>query len=304
MKERGRFLFFFLIFTIALEAGYAQVSGLQEGIRLYGEGRWREAVVELRRVQAAEPGRRAEALYWIFLSELAAGEYAAAIRDIEELERIDPQNPRNAEISYHKGRVLYYMGRYDEAAVLLKAYADGIDEISPEDETRKAAALYWIGECLFSLGQLDRAFEIFSLVADRYPQSVKFEAASYRIALINQKKVESELLTILKWSHEESLKTVEEYQRRERSYDQAIIAYQKRIAEMLKDSRPPDIPRVFEEAPAAIVPESPPDPPAAEIPPPESDKMIRLLSDKTAALELINEIERTLNAINSRGEKK
>jgi chromosome segregation ATPase len=74
-----------------------------------------------------------------------------------------------------------------------------------------------------------------------YPQSAKYEAASYRIALINQKKVEAELLNILKWSHEESLKTVEEYQRRERSYDQAIIAYQKRIADMLKDTRLADL---------------------------------------------------------------
>ncbi|MDR2052305.1 MAG: hypothetical protein LBP80_02745, partial [Treponema sp.] len=55
-------------------------------------------------------------------------------------------------------------------------------------------------------------------------------------ALINQKKIEVELLSILKWTHEESLKTVEEYQRRERTYDQAIIAYQKKIAEMLRDS--------------------------------------------------------------------
>ncbi|MHC6204703.1 hypothetical protein ACYULU_16100 [Breznakiellaceae bacterium SP9] len=36
---------------------------------------------------------------------------------------------------------------------------------------------------------------------------------------------------------------MEEYQRRERSYDQAIIAYQKRIAEMLKDTRLADLER-------------------------------------------------------------
>jgi hypothetical protein len=58
------------------------------------------------------------------------------------------------------------------------------------------------------------------------------------VALISQKKIEAELLSILKWTHEESLKTVEEYQRRERSYDQAIIAYQKRIADLLKGNGP------------------------------------------------------------------
>ena len=61
------------------------------------------------------------------------------------------------------------------------------------------------------------------------------------MALIERKNIETELLKLLKWSHEESLKTVEEYQRRERSYEQAIVAYQKRIAEMLKDTRTADL---------------------------------------------------------------
>ncbi|MDR0877922.1 MAG: hypothetical protein LBN21_07700, partial [Treponema sp.] len=59
--------------------------------------------------------------------------------------------------------------------------------------------------------------------------------------LVNQKKIEIELLALLKWSHEESLKTQEEYQKREKSYDQALIAYQKRIADMLKDTRLQDL---------------------------------------------------------------
>jgi tetratricopeptide (TPR) repeat protein len=103
------------------------------------------------------------------------------------------------------------------------------------------AGLYWMGECLYSLGQLEAAQEFFLSIMNEFPYSVKYEAASYRVALISQKKIEAELLSILKWTHEESLKTVEEYQRRERSYDQAIIAYQKRIADMLKESRLADL---------------------------------------------------------------
>jgi TolA-binding protein len=144
--------------------------------------------------------------------------------------------------------------------VILKAYADSLTFEAPEDDARMPAALYWMGECLYSLGQLDAAQDIFMSVMDEYPYSVKYEAASYRVALINQKKIEVELLAILKWTHEESLKTVEEYQRRERSYDQAIIAYQKRIADMLKESRLADLEnananyqRQLEEAEARIV---------------------------------------------------
>jgi TolA-binding protein len=214
-----------------------QTSRLQNGINLYGRGLWTEAVIELRRYQAEAPdaAQRAEALYWIALSEMGAGEYEAAIRDMTELERTSRGNPRYVEIPYHRGRAHYYLGRYDEALVILKAYIDSLTFEAPEDESRMPAALYWMGECLYSLGQLDAAQNIFMTITNEYPYSVKYEAASYRVALISQKKIEAELLSILKWTHEESLKTVEEYQRRERSYDQAIIAYQKRIADMLKE---------------------------------------------------------------------
>jgi tetratricopeptide (TPR) repeat protein len=213
--------------------------GLQRGIQLYGEGKWQEAVIELRRAQAGAPDREqeAEALYWISLAGLSAGAWEASLADMEALELIAGSGGRGGELPYHKGRVLYYLGRYDEAIVLLKSYADGVGE---GDDSRKSASLYWIGECLFSLGQLDRAEEVFTLITEEYPRSVKFEAANYRLALIKQKKVEAELLALLTLSHEESLKTMEEYRRRERTYDLALVAYQKRIAELLGGSRPSD----------------------------------------------------------------
>jgi TolA-binding protein len=106
-----------------------------------------------------------------------------------------------------------------------------------EEQARISAASYWLGECPLSLGQLDRAKDFFTAITEQYPDSAKYEAASYRLALINQKKVEAELLALIKWSHEESLKTIEEYQRRERAYDQALNTYQRQIAEHQRDNR-------------------------------------------------------------------
>ncbi|MDR3161601.1 MAG: tetratricopeptide repeat protein [Spirochaetaceae bacterium] len=245
MKNKSRSFFVFCTLVLFFCAGpvFSQSDRLRNGLRLYGEGKWKEAAAELRRVIAEAPGiaERGEALYWIALAELSDGGYEASLRDMDELARIDPGNPRAKELPYHRGRALYYMRRYDDAVILLKAYADQTPSDTPENMARKSSAYYWIGECLFSLGRLDEAADIFSLVMNRYPQSAKYEAAAYRAALIDQKKIETQLLAIIKWSHEESLKTIEEYQRRERSYDQAIVAYQKRIAEMLKDTRLADL---------------------------------------------------------------
>jgi tetratricopeptide (TPR) repeat protein len=221
---------------------------LRRGLEFYRQSRWREAVTELRRSQAEalDPELKAEALYWIALSELSARDYAGAIRDMDQLELVAPESKRLREIPYHKGRALYYLGRYEESLLLLKLYADGIGGGSllpagSEGSARKSAALYWIGESLYAMGQLDYARDVFTIVTQDYPRSAKFEASSYRLALIHQKKIEEELLNLLKWSHEESLKAIEEYQRRERSYDQALIAYQRRIADLLKDSRLEDL---------------------------------------------------------------
>jgi TolA-binding protein len=242
------------LFSLPLPADTGETAGpggalsrIQTGIDLYGQGKWEEAVRTLRPMAGRDSDRalRSEALFWLGLSELAIGDYEGALRDMEDLETSDPENSRIPELGYHKGRVLFFLGRYDEAVIVLKNYADSIpgtpETLPTQDSAKKSAALYWVGECLYSMGLLDRAGEIFLLITESYPHSAKYEAASYRLALINQKKVETELLSLLKWSHEESLKTMEEYERREHSYDQALIAYQKRIAEMLKDTRLADL---------------------------------------------------------------
>ncbi|MDR0997474.1 MAG: tetratricopeptide repeat protein [Treponema sp.] len=288
---------------------------LRSGLALYQEGRWREAAAELRqaRTEALDPELKGEACYWIALAEISFGDYRGAIQDMDTLETTAPESKRLREVPYHKGRALYHLGRYDEALLLLKLYADGIGGSRPLPQgsgaaARKSAAIYWIGECLYAMGQLDYARDVFMMVTKDYPGSAKYEASSYRLGLINQKKIEEELLALLKWSHEESLRAVEEYQRRERSYDQALIAYQKRIAELLKDTHIPDLEaanaqyrRQLQEAEARIrALESdlnPPPPPSSlpSAPLSQEEKDRRLLYLRAAAGELSDELTELLN---------
>ena len=240
-----------LVLLLALAAylpAQSAPSRLAAGIELYSQGKFNDAILELRRAQAEAPTReiRAEALFWISVSQLSAGEYEEALRNMNALEVTDPGNGRIRELPYHRGRALYYLEQYDEAILYLKGYADAImpgpaGVFNPANASRKAAALYWTGECLFAMGQLEKAADVFRIITEDFPSSAKFEAATYRLGLINQKKVEAELLGLLKWSHEESLRSMEEFRRRETSYDQALSAYQKRIADMLKDTRLHDL---------------------------------------------------------------
>ncbi|MDR1072149.1 MAG: tetratricopeptide repeat protein [Treponema sp.] len=251
MKNTHKPPFFLIVFllaggavfsqTSATASGYDEISAasstafssaFQQGVALYGQGKWIDAAVKFREAHgaAATGDECAEAVYWLCLVEEACGDFESAIRNLEILERTNGGASRKAEIPYLKGRAFYSLGRYDEAIILFKGYADRMPVDSAAAIAQKSAALYWTGECLFALGQLDMAQDVFFMIARQYPQSVKYEASVYRIALIYQKKVEQELLELLRQSHEEFLKTIEEYQRRERSYAQALLAYQKRIA--------------------------------------------------------------------------
>ncbi|MDR2194793.1 MAG: tetratricopeptide repeat protein [Treponema sp.] len=216
----------------AVAASTAFYISFQQGITLYGQGKWTDASAKFREAQdaAATGDERAEAVYWLCLAEESGGDFESAVRDLNGLEQINGGATRKEEIPYLKGRAFYSLGRYDEAIVLLKGYADRISADSTSSIARKSAALYWTGECLFALGHLDKAQDVFFIIAQQYPQSVKYEASVYRIALIYQKKVEQKLLELLRQTHEESIKTIEEYQRREHVYTQALIVYQKRIA--------------------------------------------------------------------------
>ena len=155
----------------------ALLTRLQEGILFYTQGNWQEAVEALHPVQEAPSKTMAgEALFWITLANMSGGEYQKALENIDKLMLVDPDSHRVTELSYHKGRALFYLAHYDEAIVALKSYYDSFEPdqyLSHSDLSKKYAALYWIGESLYSAGHLDRAGDIFIHLINNYPQSNK-----------------------------------------------------------------------------------------------------------------------------------
>ena len=234
-----------LAFATAAFSQTTMLAMLQDGILLYGQGNWDEAISALQPVRvSANKTMAGEAFFWTALARLSGGNYEQTVNDIESLEIIDPQSRRITESGYHKGRALFYLNRYDEAIISLGKYTASFgpdSALTDQDISKKAAALYWIGESLYAAGQFDKASDVFYYIITEYPQSAKYEASAYRIELIGQKKIEAELLELLKWSHEDALRIMDDYQRRERAYDQAILSYQKRINDLLKDTRLADL---------------------------------------------------------------
>ena len=240
MDKRSVFLPLIMVFLfVCAQDAFSQDKAqfnrrYQNGTQLYKLAKFQEAAIEFRRAQetATNANERSAALYWVILSQLAYSDFGSAIRDMETLEKTAPNSPYARDMVYHRARVYYNQGYFEDALFLFNRYNQSTVERDRESADRRAAAFFWMGECLFSMGQHEEAEKFYAWIIARYPESPKVEASSYRIDLIKQKKIESELLALLQWSHEEALRTSEDYQKTIRTYEYTLNMYQRRIAEL------------------------------------------------------------------------
>jgi tetratricopeptide (TPR) repeat protein len=202
---------------------------LEIGLNLYGESRYTESIALLRCILSGDP-QYPDALYWISMAQIALRKYNDALADLDALEK--RKSRWTTEIPYSRGLCYFYLGEYERALVNFSRYLESLEE----NDLRRAVSLFWMGDSLFATGKLDSAANAYSIVIDEYPHSVKYEAACYRMELISQKKVEAELLALLKWNHEESIRSLEDYRTREKIYEQAIEDYKRENERLRGDS--------------------------------------------------------------------
>jgi len=245
-----------LLFTSGISAAQegpqaVYLQKYQNGVQLYNSSRWHEAAAEFRSAQesALNINDWSQATYWVILSQLAYSDYGSAVRDMDALERATPSSGYTRDMAYHRARVYYNLGYFDDALLLFRRYIDSVSDKDADYADRIAAAFFWMGECLFTMGQFDEAEKFYTWVVDRYPESPKYEVSAYRLDLIKQKKIEAELLALLQWSHEESLRSSEDYQRRIRTYEHTLNTIQRRVEEQA----------AYQEIPPEIIPEDPSD---------------------------------------------
>lgn len=228
------FKVFAIVFTIILFPSFelpAEESGrtmFENGQTYYSNGKYLEALYffnELIKDKSAE--FEGDAWFWAAKSYLAAGEIDSAEKNLEYFLLNFPRNSNYNEGFYYKGRILFIQKEFDKAVDLFNRFIRS-SPFSPFVSN----AYFWIGDSLYNSGYFDDALEMFRKVVDEYPASFKFEASQYKISLIELRTREEELLRLIRWSHEESIKSIEEYRNREKNYLQTIEAYQKRIIEM------------------------------------------------------------------------
>jgi TolA-binding protein len=197
--------------------GFAQASGpgsdLKDGIDQFRNGQYDKAILLFHNI-ILDPNagtQKAAAYLLIAKSYMATGKLDDAEHNLEFYLATYPGAADYEEASYQKGRLLFMQEEYESAIQVLQAFITEYPKSS-----FVSSAWFWAGESMYGLGRLDDALAVYQKIATDFPTSAKVEAAQYKASLIQLRKKEVELSKLLKWSHEDFLKSVEEYQNRER----------------------------------------------------------------------------------------
>src|SRR6056297_228310 len=202
-------------------------EAIRSGMQSFSQGEYEQALLHFRDVilDSSQTGYHGEAYYWIARSHLAQERIDKAAQNIDYFTANYRNHNRYPDALYQKGRILFLQKEYEKVIRQLYEY---IEDYPSHDYNSNA--LFWIGESFYALGHFDKAERVYTALVRDYPRSYKLEAARYRKSLIELKQREQNLLKLLKISHEEYLKALEDFQQRERFYEQAISSYQRRLS--------------------------------------------------------------------------
>jgi TolA-binding protein len=222
----GIICFIFVAYVVQADNDDVKII-LNQGIEYFKNNQFDLAALRFRDVTQNDRYKEYHGFAYFMLAKsyMALRNYGSAAKNLEYFLLNYPDHTYYSEAFYLKGKLIYYQGDFENAINILKDFIN-IYRNSPFVPN----GYFFIGECLFNLGHFDEAQTFYNYVLQKYPTSYKVEAARYRVSLIGFKKRETELLKLLKWSYEDALGAIEEYQRRERTYEQVITAYQKRLA--------------------------------------------------------------------------
>jgi TolA-binding protein len=248
---KNKFILVFFIFTSALIFSQ-NINGnklMESGLNNFSEGNYTLALGHFRDIilDSANEKIHGTAYYWIARSYMAQNLLEKAENNLDFFIQNFVSNKLYPDAIYQKARILFRKGMYDSSVQFFYKFIEAYPE-----HPYISKSYFWIAESLFELGHLEEAKIIYSMIIREYPKSYKLEAAKYKLSLITLKFRENELLKLLRISHEEYLKALEDFQHREKTYEQTISDYQRKlvsassddqesiIAEMYKDSQEKD----------------------------------------------------------------
>lgn len=130
-------------------------------------------------------GKLAEqAAYMNMISTFNAGRYADAKLLSEEFLSRFSDSEHSADVQYQLARIAYAEKRYEDA---ISMFSDFVSQHEDNLELRElvSQAVFWRAESYYQQGMLIEAYSEFSVLSEKYPETIKMNEALQRIELIS-----------------------------------------------------------------------------------------------------------------------
>lgn len=215
------FLFFLLLMPLAAQ----DEEMYYQGLRAFREGEYSKALDLFRQESEMETSAYSgDALFWAAKSSLALEDWDNSSLLLDRFLISWPDSRYYEEAQYLRGRIFFLENEFTET---LEYFVDFVEDFPHSPYVPNA--LFWMAESLFQLGRVEEARAAFQRIVNQYPDSYKIEAARYRLSLLGLSSREAKLMELLRWSHEEFLKSSQENLQRKQEYEEALRAYQQQI---------------------------------------------------------------------------
>ena len=166
-----------------------------------------------------------EAYYWLGKTYIRCNDFEAAKKNLEFYIANFKNFGENYEDAYYENAMMYYTEKKYQTAVDL--FANFLNEFPNSANTAKVC--YQIGESLYELSLYDDSLIYFKTVTDNYPDSNYYEAAAFRVKLIESRKNELVLQNLLKWSQEQFLASRDSFIKKEQEANDTIKILKNKI---------------------------------------------------------------------------
>ncbi len=224
----NKFCRFFIVMSLLFASFELNAAGKWEAEEakarlLYDAGKYDQSIALFREIMLSSDNEtiKTEAYFWLAKAYISVEKYAQAMTNIDYYLANCAANGANyPEAVYQKGVILYlqqsYEDSYNQLVIFVKNY---------KKNPLVSSAYYWMGQAMYCLGRLDDAQLYFGIVVKKFPKSAKFQAAQYKLELIELKRSEFVLQNLLKWSQEQYLANLNANKIKEKSLMEALEQY-------------------------------------------------------------------------------
>lgn len=219
MKKIIAISFLICIFLFSVFSSESATLAFAEGCKAYSQGDWNSAKIMLKKAVSYPENLNADTYFLLIFSQINAGDNKGALEDCNFYLENFPNSLYYPNINYQKGKILYNLGEYEKAIIVLSDFCH-----QNENNELYPYALFYIGESLYEGFRYNDALEIYDRVVTEFPQCEKVPAAEYKIESILQRSREEKLLYLLKQTGEEYLAAKEDYEKQLRQYNSESVA--------------------------------------------------------------------------------